>query len=481
MQENLKEKAIKGIVWNIVELVGIQGIKFIVGVILARVLLPSDFGLIGMITIFFAIAQVFIDSGFGQAYIQKKNVTDLDANSVFFTNLAISVLLFLILYFAAPYIAQFYSQHQLLKLTRVMAIVLIINAIGIIQLSKITRSVNFKHKTIVSIIASVFSGGIAIYLALSGMGVWSLVILQLINRSIITIGVWIITKWTPKLQFSFSSFKEMYSYGFWLLSSSIILRFFDNIYLLIIGKFFSANSLGFYTKGKQFKELASQQLISAVSNVSFPIFTKNQTDNINLKISLRNFNKTTMFINLPILIALIILSKPFIVLLLTEKWLPLVPYLQLLCITGIFYPINIFNLQVLLAKGKSKSKFKLEILKNTLRVISIIFLYKKGIIAIIYGEIAVSIIGLFINTYYTKILINYNLFSQLKDISKTIAITCISGLITFFATIYFVTLHTKFILGCLIFSGSYLILQYLFNKELLMNIYNTRLLFLKRN
>jgi teichuronic acid exporter len=315
MASSLKEKAVKGVTWTLIERFGIQGMKFILGIILARLLMPKDFGLIGMIMVFFAVAQVFIDSGFGSAYIQKKDVTNDDANTVFFTNLFISIILYGILWLSAPAIARFYEQPQLIDLTRVMGLVVVINAFNVIQIAQLTRAVNFKRKTKVTLMATLISGTSGVTAAYCGLGVWSLVIQNMLNRFLITSGLWLTSKWKPAWKFSKESFKSMFSFGSWVLFSSIIRKIFDNIYILTIGKFFSASQLGFYTKAKQFKQLSSEQLSAAVGIVAFPMFSQMQADKVKLQLAMRKFLQHSLIFITPLLVTLIVVAKPFVILL----------------------------------------------------------------------------------------------------------------------------------------------------------------------
>ncbi|MCA1787980.1 MAG: lipopolysaccharide biosynthesis protein, partial [Desulfobacteraceae bacterium] len=349
----LKQQAVKGITWNLIERFGLQGIQLILGVWLARLLTPADYGLVGMISVFFAVATVFVASGFGAAYIQKKEVTDLDANTVFYSNLVISLLCYAGLWMAAPAIAAFYEQPQLINLTRVMGGIVIINAFNIIQMAQLTRAIDFKRKTKITLAATLASGVGGITAALLGMGVWSLVLQQMLNRILTTAGMWLTSSWRPGLQFSMESFRSLFSFGAWVLAAGIVRTVFDNIYILTIGKFFPVAQLGFYTKAKQFKNLASEQLAGSVGAVAFPVLSRMQDDPSRLRTGVRNFLTHTMVFIAPLLVTLIVVAKPFVLVLLTEKWAPMIPYMQLLCIAGFLYPIHLVNVQVLQAQGKS--------------------------------------------------------------------------------------------------------------------------------
>ena len=369
---NLKKKSVSGVFWALSEQFGQYGVKFILGVILARLLTPADFGLIGMITVFFAVAEVFINSGFGMAYVQKKQINEADADTVFYTNLVISIVLFVVLFLSAPVIARFYEQPPLVDLMRVMSFVVVINAFNIIQRAQIVRSVNFKKLTKVTVISSTFSGIIGILAAYTGFGVWALVIQSLCNRSFVAIGFWISTPYRPGRKFSKKAFKEMFSFGSWILISNVVSKVFNNIYILFIGKFFPLAQLGFYSKAKQFQKMASINIGNAIGSVAFPVYSRIQGDKDKLREGMRMFLVNSVFFMLPIMVGLIVLADSFVILLLTEKWAPMIPYLQLLCIGGALYPFHIVNVQALTAQGKIKLSFNLDVIKNSLRLLNII-------------------------------------------------------------------------------------------------------------
>ncbi|MDZ7795678.1 MAG: lipopolysaccharide biosynthesis protein [Candidatus Marinimicrobia bacterium] len=431
MAAELKEKAIKGVTWNLMERFGMQGLTFILGVILARLLTPEDYGLIGMMVVFFAVADVFVKSGLGQAYVQKKEVTDLDATTIFYTNLIISALLYVVLWFAAPAISRFYEQPALLDLTRVMGVIVIIHAFNVIQQAQVRRDLDFKRKTKITIIATLLSGIAGIGAAIGGLGVWSLVIKNLSNALILTMGLWITSAWKPSLSFSLRSFREMFAFGVWILGSGILRKVFENIYKLVIGKLFPAAQLGFYTQSRNFQRIASEDMAMAVSSVAFPVFSQMQGNKVRMRQAMHRFLTHSMVIIMPLMVTLAVVAEPFVILLLTEKWAPMIPYLQLLCIVGFLYPIQSVNIQMLVAHGKSRLNFNLSLIKNALRILNIVIMYRYGVIYIILGEVAVSVISLAINTYYTKKFIDYGLLRQLKDVGIIAAGSLAAGALAF--------------------------------------------------
>jgi O-antigen/teichoic acid export membrane protein len=479
MAESTKSIAIKGITWNLVERFGIQGMKLVLGIWMARLLTPADYGLIGMISVFFLVAEVFVDSGFGQAYVQKKDVTDLDANTVFYANLFISLMVYACLWASAPAIAGFYEQPALVALARVMGGVVFINAFNMIQIARLTRAVDFKRKTKVTLAATLVSGIVGISAALLGFGVWSLVIQVMSNRILTTAGMWFTSKWRPGLQFSWISFRSLFSFGAWVLAAGVVRTVFDNIYILTIGKFFPASQLGFYTKAKQIQSLSAQQLPGAVSSVAFPILSQMQYNKLRLKEGAQIFLTHTMFITTPLLVALFVVAKPFVLLLLTEKWAPMIPYLQLLCIAGFLYPIHLVNVQILQVQGLSNLNFRITVIKNFLRIVNISLMYRFGVIFIIIGEIATSFLALVINTYYTRKFLNYGLLAQFKDMKPVIFSAVLAGMGGYVTVFSISDLYINFATGLIISLGGYIILQCIFNKIFFMGFLRLKENFVK--
>jgi teichuronic acid exporter len=478
--KSLKQKSVSGIIWNFSERIGNILARLFLGVLIARLLNPEDYGLVGMIMIFIAIANSFVDSGFSLAYVQKKEVDDIDANTVFYTNLTTSVLLYSILWLSAPLIAQFYEQPELILLTRIMSFSIIINSFKLIQVAKLIRNVNFKQKSIIKNISVFLSGFLGVIAAYNNLGVWSLVIQSISNRLISTLGFWIVSDWKPGLQVSKSSFKNMFSFGGWILASGIIVAFFNNLYIMVIGKVFNASLLGFYTKAKQFQQLASEQLSNAVGAVAFPIYSKYQEDKVKLKNAMQLFLSHTMFLIVPILVVLIVVADSFVLVLLTEKWAEMIPFLRLLCLVGLFYPIHVVNVQALVAQGKSKLNFKLEIVKNFLRVINIIISYRFGIIYIILGEVILSFIAMGINSYFTKKMISYGLIDQIKHIGVTVIIGLFSTVFGYFLSIIIAHHFYNLLLTPLSILAFYLFLQRLLNTKQFFEILELKNLFLKK-
>jgi len=428
MADTLKNKTIGALFWSFFERISQNGIQFVIAIILARLLAPAEFGLIAMLTIFMAVAQSFIDSGFGQALIQKKNATHIDECSIFYFNILVGFLAAGLLCLAAPWIAGFYNQPLLVPLTCVLSLNLIINAFGMVQTVLLTKHIDFKTQLKVSVIATFFSGTIGVTMALNGFGVWSLVAQSLGSNFFRTILLWFFNTWRPSLIFSYASLRGMFAFGSRLLASGLLDTVFRNIYFVVIGKLFSPIALGFYSRAKKLQQLPVNNISSIVSRVTFPVFSSVQDDKPRLKRGVRKALIMLVMINFPMMIGLAIVAKPLVLVLLTEKWLPCVPYLQLLCVVGMLYPLHVINCNVLIAQGRSDLLFRLEILKKILIVIAITISYRWGIMAMIYGQIATSSLAYFLNAYYTGKMLDYPITKQIRDLMPSLALAGIMGL-----------------------------------------------------
>lgn len=424
---SLKSRTLYALYWSFLERIGQQGIQFIISIILARLLLPAEFGLIGMLTIFMALAQSFIDSGFGQALIQKQGISHVDECSIFYFNVLVGFLAAGLMCFTAPWIAAFYNQPVLVGLTYALSINLIFNAFGLVQTTLLTKRIDFKPQFIVGVIASIFSGGIGVTMAFNGFGVWSLVIQSLSSNFFRTALLWRISDWRPSLVFSFTSLRAMFVFGSHLLASGILNTLFENIYLVVIGKVFSPVSLGLYSRARSLQQLPVLNITSVVNRVTFPVFSSMQDEKQKLKRGVQKSLSMMLLLIAPMMIGLAIVAETLVVVLLTEKWIPCVPYLRLFCAVGVLYPLHVINLNVLKAQGRSDLFLRLEILKKILIVIAIIITYRWGVVAIIYGQIVTSIFAYFLNAYYTGKMINYSIKEQINDIIPIICIASIMG------------------------------------------------------
>ena len=428
---SLRLKTISGFKWSFIDNFANTGIQFIVGLVLARLLSPNEFGLIGMLTFFIAISQAFVDSGFGQALIRKQNCTETDYSTVFFFNLFVGILFYFVLFFIAGPVSHFYKEPQLFLLLRVLGLVLIINAVTIVQRTILIKDINFKLQTQISLISTITSGLIAIVLAYNGYGVWCLVWKTILQNAINSFLLWVWNRYRPVFTFSIDSFREMFGFSYKLLLSGLIDGGYRNIYLLIIGKFFSATELGFYTRADMFNNLPSSNITAVIQRVSYPVLSSLQDNPDRLKFGYKKLIKNTMFISFVLMLGMASVAKPMIVMLIGNKWLPSVPYLQLLCFVGMLYPLHALNLNILTVRGRSDLFLKLEVIKKILGIPTIIIGIFFGIKAMIIGMIVYSMIAYFINSYWTNKLIAYPVREQLLDIAPSFIIAMTMGAIMF--------------------------------------------------
>jgi len=425
---SLRSKTLHALSWSFLESIGIRGVQFVIGIILARLLFPEQFGLIGMLTIFIALAESLIDSGFQAALIQKRDATPTDTCSIFYFNIVIGLAAAGLLCVVAPWIAAFYHQPILTPLTRALSLTLVINSFGSIQNTILMKQIDFKTLTKVSLITGVLSGIVGISLAATGFGVWSLVVQQISRAFFWTVSIWLLTAWRPALIFSLKSLRGMFGFGSRILASGLINRTFDNIYLLVIGKLFSAMDLGFFTRAKMMQELPSQTLSLMVGRVTFPIFSDIQDDPARLKRGLKKALTTLVLVNFPMMIGLAAIARPLVLALLTEKWAESIPYLQLLCLVGLLYPVILINSNLWFALGRSKIHLHVEIVKKLFIVINIAITWRWGISAMIHGMIVLSVVFFFLNSYYTGVLIDYPIREQLRDLFPSLTMAALMGI-----------------------------------------------------
>ncbi len=406
-----------GLFWSFVDNLFGQGLNFTFGLVLARLLSPKEFGLMGMMAVFIAVAQVLIESGFVQALVRKEKCTTEDYSTVFFFNIFTSFFIYFILFISSNSIAIFFDEPTISNLLKILCLSIILDSFSIVQRTILIRKIDFKTQTRVSIISSFTSGLVALYLAVNGFGVLSLVYL-VISRSLVSnLLLWGIVKWVPIFTFSKESFKSLFSFGSKLLVSSLFNTLFINIYSLIIGKYFSFSQLGYYNRAKQFSDFPSQNFNNVVQRVSFPILSKLQNDKDDLKRKLQIIIKSTMFISFLSMFLLSALSESLIITLIGEKWRYAIFYLQLLCFSSSLYPLQSLNLSVLKVFGRSDLFLRLEVIKIILALPFLFFGIKLGIEYLIIGQFFTSLISFFLNSYWSKALINYSSFEQLKNIS----------------------------------------------------------------
>jgi teichuronic acid exporter len=431
--DSLKSRTLNALSWSFLESIGMRGVQFVIGIVLARLLFPEQFGLIGMLVIFIALAESLIDSGFQAALIQKRDPTPTDICSIFYFNIVIGLAVAGLLCVGAPWIAAFYHQPILTPLTRALSLTLVINSFGSIQNTILMKHVDFKTLTKVSLIAGILSGIVGISLAAAGFGVWSLVVQQISSALLWTVSMWFFNAWRPALIFSLKSLREMFGFGSRILASGLINRTFDNIYLVVIGKLFSAIDLGFFTRAKAMQELPSQTLSWMVGRVTFPVFSTIQDDTARLKRGLKKALTFLVLVNFPMMIGLAVVARPLVLVLLTEKWATCIPYLQLLCLVGLLSPVILINSNLLFALGQSKIHLRVEIIKKVLIIANIAITWRWGISAMIYGMIVTSILFFCLSSYYTGDLIGYPIKEQLRDLFPSLIMAVLMGMAVYAA------------------------------------------------
>lgn len=428
---SLKQKTVSGLLWSFIDQFANLGITFIAGIILARLLSPREFGLIGMITVFIAVSESFINSGFSSALIRKKDCTDTDFSTVFYFNLVAGILFFFILFFSAPAIAGFFDEPQLEAIVQVLGIILIIDSLTLIQRTILTKRIDFKLQARISVIASLGSGIVAIVMAFNGFGVWSLVAQRLLRQGLNSFFLWLWNRWRPLWVFSKQSFKELFGFGSKLLVSGLIDTLYRNIYYLVIGKYFSAQELGYYTRAEGFKNLPSQNLNSIVSRVTYPVLSSMQDDIPRLRNNYQKLIRSVMFITFILMLGMAAVAEPMIHTLIGAKWEPAIIYLQMLCFVGMMYPLHALNLNMLQVQGRSDLFLKLEVIKKIIAIPTIVIGVFFGIKMMIAGMMVNTLIAYYLNSYWSGKKIGYSFSQQVKDILPSFFLALSMGVLVY--------------------------------------------------
>jgi len=430
---SLKEKTINGMLWSFFERFGYLAIQFSTNIILARLLTPRDFGLIGMMMVFIGLSTILVDGGLGAALIQRKKPTKKDYSTIFYINIFMSLLLYGVLFISSNSISKFYSQPQLELMLKVIGIVLITDSFNIVQNNILIKNLEFKKISKIKIISVFLASVLGIISALNGLGVWSLVIQYLSNSIFRTLFLWLKSTWFPLLSFSINSFKNLYGFGFKLLAASLLSELYRSFQTLLIGKYFSSQELGFFTQAKQLQGVPTTALMMVVNQVTFPIFSQLQNKPKKLIIGFKKSLKSLVFVNFPLMILMATIAKPLFTLLFTEKWLPSVPFFQLLSLGfGLLLVVHSLNLNIIKSLGRSDIVLKLEIIKKILGVSLIVFFLQFGIEGILIALAINSVLEFFLNGYFTKKLIGYSILNQLKDILPTLLLSSTIGLFVWY-------------------------------------------------
>ena len=430
-QESLKNKTIKGVGWSAADALLGQGVTFIVGLVLARLLSPDEYGLIGICLIFTTVLNGIVDSGFSNALIRKKEVTDEDYNTMFTTNMAISIVLYVLLFISAPLVSNFFHRIELTALVRVTGLILFLNALSITQVTILTKNIDFKTKTKASLVSAIISGVIGIVMAFMGYGVWSLVAQQLSKQLLYTLCLWVLNKWWPKFTFYNDSFKYMWGFGWKLLASGILNNVWNQLYQVVIGRCYTSSTLGHYTRANECASIFSSNLTTIVQRVTFPVLSELQDDKKKLLVNYRKLIKVSMFVTVICMFALGAMAEPMIYSLIGPQWHQAATFLPFICITMSLYPLHAINLNMLQVQGRSDLFLYLEIVKKIITLIPIFIGAFVGVYWMLCASIFTGFIAFLLNSWFTGKFLNYSSWQQLKDVLPSYLIALFIGFIVY--------------------------------------------------
>lgn len=472
MNSSLKSKAVSGVIWTSIERFGTYFIQLIIGIVIARMLSPDDFGIIGMTAIFMAIANTLLDSGFGNALIQNRERNETDYSTAFYFNTIVGIILYFLLYFSSPLIAEFYKTPILIPVCRVIGFSLILNSLTIPQTAKLTAEFKFKELSFTTIITQTVTGIIAIIAAYYGAGVWALV-LQNVSSCLLRIFlIEYFTRWKPTKKFSVSSFKKMFSFGSKILCSGIINTIYNNLYTLVIGRIYTPTQVGYYTQGDKFAVLPSTTLLQVVMKVAYPLMAEIQDDTDKLKVAYKKFLRLPIFILYPVLTGLIVYAHPLIYILLGEKWLPTVPILQILCMGSFFDPLTHINLNILYVKGRTDLVLKLEVIKKSIAFLILFTMIPFGLWWLCAGRVFYGFIAYIINCHYTARYINFGFWQQMKYNIPVIAKSLLMGGICYSITFIECQPIVQLTIGTIVGFTTYLLIAIISKDESYIDLLN---------
>lgn len=422
-----RDTILSNFIWRFMERCGAQGVKLIVEIVLARLLLPDDYGLIALITVFIEILNVFVDSGLANALIQKKDADDLDFSSVFYFNILWCICLYGLLFAASPLIAQFYGRPELTPVLRVLGLQIVVSGVKNVQQAYVSRTLQFKKFFFATLGGTIGAAVIGIALAYRGFGVWALAAQQLFNTAMDTLILWIIVRWRPKKAFSLQRLRTLFGFGWKLLASSLLDTGYYQLRQLIIGRLYSTESLAYYNRGQQFPQLFMNNVNNAIDSVLFPVMSGVQDDTRRVRMMTRRSIKISTYLMAPLMIGMVVTAVPLVRLVLTDKWLPCVPYLRIFCITAIVYPIHTANLNALKALGRSDLFLRLEILKKAVGLALLAATVRYGALVMAYSALAGNFISQLINSWPNRKLLDYGYLEQVKDIFPNVALAAMMG------------------------------------------------------
>jgi O-antigen/teichoic acid export membrane protein len=478
---SLKKQTLLGVIWTFTDIFLVKGLSFFAMILLARWIGPTDFGLIGMIAIFIAIGKMLTDSGMSNSLIRTKDVSESDYSTVFFVNISMSIIVYFAIYYLAPLIADFFGYNILVKLIRVYCLVFLFMAVSAVHLTILTKEMRFKQITKINFLPTIIGAALGLYLGYNGFGVWSIIWMFLVTELIRSILLLLFSKWQPKFIFSKSKFKFHFNFGYKLMLSGLLDTVFKNIYNLLIGKYYSAQTLGFYERSKQFCEYPSSTLTGVLGKVSYPMLSKVQDDVVRLENIYRKLIRISFFIIAPLMLGLAAIGKPLFLLFLGEDWLPAVLFFQIICLAKILYPVHAFNLNILKVYGRSDLFLKLEIIKKTIVTITVIVAFQFGVLGLVWSSVFTSFASLGVNMYYSSKLINYPIKEQLKDLCPILFQSLATGFLMYYIvnlTLLDNQLFFQLIVASLVGLIFYLSLSYLNKKS---SLHQVILLLINRN
>ncbi len=455
MSESLKHKTVKGLGWSALDNAARYGMQFFIGIVLARLLSPDDYGLLGLVSIFTMVCTALVNGGFTTALIRKKDATDDDFNTAFICNLGMSLLLYVVVFVCAPLIADFFSRDELIPLVRVSSLGLIIGALGMVQQTRLTKRIDFKTQTKITLVSTAISGVTGIILALIGFGVWALVAQQLMSHALRTIQLYIYNRWLPRLRFSTESFHNLFGFGWKMMVSALLDTVWKELYQVVVGKFYNPATLGQYTRAQHYAKLFSSNLTTVVQRVTYPVLSSIQDDKGRMVSAYRRIIRTSMFITAVTLFFLGAVSEPLIYCMIGPKWHEASTYLPLICLSSTLYPLHAINLNMLQVQGRSDLFLGLEVVKKVIALVPLFVGAFIGIIPMLWANILVGIIAYFLNSYYSGRLLGYSSWMQLRDIAPSYTLATVIALSVWFLKYlpqsYWIILPLQLVVGTAVF------------------------------
>lgn len=450
-------------IWRFAERSGAQIVQFVVSIVLARILAPETYGTIALVLVFAQILQVFVDSGLGNALIQKKDADDIDFSSVFYFNMGCCLLLYSFIFLLAPFIAGFYNNMLLIPVIRVLCLTVVISGVKNVQQAYVSRTMQFKKFFFSTIGGTIISAFVGIYMAVHGCSVWALVAQKLVNITVDTLMLWLTVKWRPRPVFSIERLKKLFNFGWKLLVSSLIDTVYTNLRQLMIGKMYTEADLAYYNRGNQFPNIIVLNINSSIDSVLLPVMSKEQENVKHVKEMTRRAMKTSIYIMAPVMMGIFFAAKPLVQLVLTDKWFPCIPFLRIFCITYMFYPVHTANLNAIKAMGRSDLFLKLEIAKKSVGLVLLLFTMRLGVMAMAYSLLVSCVASQIINSWPNRKLLNYGYGEQMRDILPSILMALVMGMfvysITFFKLPCFITLVLQVLIGVLVYVAISVVLK----------------------